>query len=178
MFPLQFGWHRIVLLLLKRGSTVTLNEVADLIVSPEAEHLSRGNYLNRRGIRGYYLQLKCGSNWCKISVSHADRHSDRITVVELDELDPTTLQPSLVIPMSSISDALKSSAAEQAAIESYYNNSAVEGFWAEFYRNGNWYMISISHVDVPTHVKPEELDRIADEFLWQQGQARRKRRYV
>src|ERR1017187_229773 len=93
--PLAIRWHRIVPLLLKRGSPVTLNEVADLIVSPEAEHLSRGNCLNRRGIRGYYLQLKCGSNWCKISVSHADRHSDRITVVELDEIDPTTLQPSL-----------------------------------------------------------------------------------
>ena len=39
-------------------------------------------------------------------------------------------------------------------------------------------MISISHVDVPAQVEPEDLDRIADEFLWQQGQARRKRRYA
>ena len=157
---------------------MTLNEVADLIVSPEAESLSCGNYLNRRGIRGYYLQLKCGNNWCKISVSHADRHSDRITVVELDEIDLSTLQPALVIPVSSISTALKSSAAEQASIEIYLNNSAVEGVWAEFYHNGNWYMVSVSHVDVPAYAKPEELERIADEFLWQQGQARRKRRYV
>jgi len=157
---------------------MTLNEVADLIASPEAESLSRGNYLNRRGIRGYYLQLKCGNNWCKISVSHADRHSDRITVVELDELDLTTLQPALVIPVSSISAALKSSVAEQAAIQIYFNNSAVEGVWAEFYHNGNWYMVSVSHVEVPAYAKPEELERIADEFLWQQGQARRKRRYV
>jgi hypothetical protein len=157
---------------------MALNEVADLIVSPETESLSRGNYLNHRGIRGYYLQLKCRNNWCKISVSHADRHSDRMTVVELDELDLTTLQPALVIPVSSISTALKSSAAQQASIEIYFNNSAVEGVWAEFYHDGNWYMVSVSHVDVPVYAKPEELERIADEFLWQQGQARRKRRYV
>lgn len=94
------------------------------------------------------------------------------------EIDPTTLQPSLVIPASSISVALKSSAGERATIESYFNNSAVEGVWAEFYHNGNWYMVSVSHVDVPARAKPEELDTIADEFLWQQGQARRKRRYV
>jgi len=157
---------------------MTLNEIADLITSPEAECLSRGNYLNRRGIRGYYMRLKCGSNWCKLSVSHADRHSDRINVVELNEIDPTTVQPALVIPVSSISAALKSSAAEQAAIESYFNNAAVEGVWAEFYHGGNWYMVSVSHVDVPAYAKPEELERIADEFLWQQEQPRRRRRYV
>jgi hypothetical protein len=154
---------------------MTLNEIADLIVSPEAEHLSNGNYLNRRGIRGYYLRLKCGSNWCKISVSHVDRHSDRITVLELDEIDSSTLQPALVIPVSSISAALNSPHARQAAIESYFNNAAVQGLWAEFYDNGNWYMVSVSHVDVPPSARSEELERIADEFLWQQGQVRRKR---
>lgn len=37
---------------------MTLNEIADLIISPEAEHVASGNYLNRRGVRGYYLQLR------------------------------------------------------------------------------------------------------------------------
>jgi hypothetical protein len=154
---------------------MTLNEIADLIISPESEHLSCGNYINRRGIRGYYVQLKCGSNWCKISVSHADRHADRITFVELNEIDPITLQPALVIPISSISAALKSPQAGQAAIEIYFNNVAVQGLWAEFYENGNWYMVSVSNVDVPRCTRPDELERIADEFLWQQGHVRRKR---
>jgi hypothetical protein len=174
MFPLQFGWHRIVLLLLNRGSPVTLNEVADLVVSPEAEALSRGNYLNRRGILGYYLQLKCGSNWCKVSVSHADRH--RTTVTELDEIDPNTLQPAVIIPVSSIAAALKSPAAEQAPTSSYLNNAGVEGIWAEFYYQGNWYMVGVSHVDVPAYATPDDLERIADELLWQQGQRKYRRR--
>ena len=66
------------------SENLTLNEVADLIDSRNAELLRWGNYLNRRGIRGYYMQVKCGDHWCKISVSHADRHADRITVNELD----------------------------------------------------------------------------------------------
>jgi hypothetical protein len=156
---------------------VTLNEIADLITSSEAEHLSLGNYVNRRRIGGYYVQLKCGRNWCKISVSHADRHSDRITVAELDDIDPNALQPAVIIPLSKISEALKSPAAEQASISRYLNNAAVEGVWTEFYHNGNWYMVSVSHLDVPAHAKPEEIEKIAGEFLWQQGQSRKKRRY-
>jgi hypothetical protein len=39
-------------------------------------------------------------------------------------------------------------------------------------------MVSVSHVGVPAYAKPEELERIADEFLWQQEQTRRKRKYV
>lgn len=151
---------------------MTIDEIADLIASPQAECLSSGNYLNRRGIRGYYLQVKCGSNWCKVSVSHADRHSDRITVDELDAIDPNTLQPTVVIPIASISAALKSSSAEQASVGSYVNSAAVEGVWAELHHNGNWYMISVSHLDVPTYASPEELERIADEFLRQQTQNR------
>jgi hypothetical protein len=155
---------------------MTLNEVADLIVSPEAEALSRGNYLNRRGIPGYYLQLKCGSNWCKVSVSHANRHSDRTTVTELDEIDPNTVRHADIIPVSSISAALKSPAAEQAPISSYFNNVGVEGIWGEFYYQGNWYMVSVSHVDVPAYATPDDLERIADELLWQQGPRKYRRR--
>jgi len=155
---------------------MTLNETADLISSPEAEEVSSGNYLNRRGICGYYLQLKCGTNWCKISVSHAQRHSDRITVVELDQMDPTTLQPTLVIPVGSISAALKSSDAERAAIETYFNSVAVQGIWAEFYHKGNWYMVSVSHIDIPAYARSDELERITDEFLWQQGLIRGRRK--
>jgi hypothetical protein len=33
-------------------------EVADLIVSPQAETLLRGNYVNKRGVRGYFVQIK------------------------------------------------------------------------------------------------------------------------
>ena len=157
---------------------MTLNEIADLIISPEVEHVSSGNYLNRRGICGYYLQLKCASSWCKISVSHADRHSDRITVFELDQLDPTTLQPALVIPVGSISAALKSADAERATIETYFNNVAVQGIWAEFYHQGNWYMVRVSRIDLPTRARAEDLERIADEFLWQQGQTHGRRKSV
>src|ERR1700675_4978821 len=116
---------------------LTLNEVADLLISPEAEQLCQGNYTNRRNIRGYYVQLKCGNHWCKVSISHADKHSARITAEELEAIDHNTLQRSVVIPIDSISSALKSSSGEQAEMHSYTNSSGVEGNWAEFYSQGN-----------------------------------------
>jgi hypothetical protein len=108
----------------------------------------------------------------------ADRHSDRITVVELDRRDRTTLHTALVIPVSSIVDALKSSDAEQASVETYFNNVAVRGIWAEFYHQGNWYMLSASRIDLPTRARAEDLERIADEFLLQQGHTRGRRKSV
>ena len=50
----------------------TLSEAADLIILPEAELLLRGTYLNRREVRGYFVQIKCGNRWCKVAVSHAE----------------------------------------------------------------------------------------------------------
>lgn len=156
---------------------MTLNEVADLISSPETERLTCGNYMNRRDARGYYLQVKCGDHWCKVSVSHADRHSERITADELHEIDRSTLQP-IVIPTDSISSALRSQAAEAASLSKYENSSAVEGMWAEFYHNGHWYMISVSSIDIQVYARPEELETAADEFLWQQGHGRRPGRFA
>ena len=149
---------------------MTLNEIADLIISPTTERVSHGNYLNRRGIRGYYLQVRSGNHWCKISVSHADRHAARLTIGELDQIDPRTCELSVIVPAESISAALKSNDAENASVNTYVNSSAVEGIWAEFYHAGNWYMVSLSHVEVPVYARPEELERITDEFLRQQGQ--------
>jgi hypothetical protein len=34
---------------------LTIDEIADLLVSAEAEILPAGNYVNRRGILGYFL---------------------------------------------------------------------------------------------------------------------------
>lgn len=156
---------------------MTLSEAADLIISPEAELLLHGTYVNRRGVRGYFVQIKCGNHWCKVSVSHAERHAARITVDELDSINATMLQPALVIPTSSISGALKSRAAEETAVNTYLNSAAVEGVWADFHHEGSWYMVSVSHMDVPVYAKSEDLERIANEFLAQQGARRFRRRY-
>jgi hypothetical protein len=153
---------------------MTLNEAADLLESSHVHCLSAGNYLNRRGVRGYYVQLKCGSNWCKVSVSNADRHSSRIIVLELDEICLNTRQPELIIPLSSISAALRSAAAEQAPINNYFNNRSVPGIWSEFFHNGNWYMVSVSHIALPTNATHAELEWITDEFLRQQDHTRRR----
>jgi hypothetical protein len=154
---------------------LTLSEVADLLISPHAEQLCQGNYTNRRNIRGYYVQLKCGNHWCKVSISHADRHAARITAEELEAIDHNTLQPSVVIPIASISSALKSGSGDQAEMRTYTNSSAVEGNWAEFYFQSNWYMISVSRVDVPAFASPEELEMMADELLRQQSGRQRRR---
>jgi hypothetical protein len=161
-------------------SVITLHEIADLLVSHEAEQLCCGNYLNRRGVRGYYLQVKCGNHWCKVSVSHVERHSARLTVEELDGLNPEMLSAVMVaIPTTSISSALRSGEAEQAPIERYVNSSAVEGIWSEFYRDGNWYMVSLSQVEVPAYASRNELERIADDFLSQQvGRMGHRRRRI
>jgi hypothetical protein len=147
---------------------MTLSEVADLILSPEAEFLNHGNYTNHRGIQGYFMQVKSGVNWCKISVSHANRHADRISRTELDEIGTLKVEPSVTIPVDSISAALKSLTAENTAISPYANGSLVHGIWAEFHLEGNWYMISVSHIDVPATATREMLTSVADEFLRQQ----------
>jgi len=158
---------------------VTLQEVADLIESVDATPVAWGNYLNRRDIRGYYLQTKCSLHWCKVSVSNADRHSERVTIQELESITKEMLDGKLIIPTYSIASALRSKSAEQASLNQYFNNSHVEGMWAEFHHGQSWYMVSVSHIDIPSKAKPEELDRIADELLWQQERMRpiRKRRF-
>lgn len=154
---------------------MTLSEVADLIISTEAEVLARGNYVNRRGVRGYFVQLKCANHWCKVSVSNADHHSGRITIEELDKLNAGLLQKSTVIPARCLWRACNSVAATDAAIHSYQNSAGVDGIWAEFQHDGNWYMVSVSHIDIPACATPDELDRLASEFLDQQGPKRPKR---
>jgi len=156
---------------------VTLNEVADLIVSPHAETLLRGNYVNKRGVRGYFVQIKCANHWCKVSVSNADHHSARVTVEELEAIDSSMLEPAVLVPNSSISEALKSRAGQDTSVNTYLNSAEVEGIWAEFRDAANWYMVSVSHIDVPTYAKSEELERITDEFLFQQGFRKLSRRY-
>lgn len=148
---------------------MTLNEVADLIISPQAETLLRGNYVNKRGVRGYFVQIKCGNHWCKVSVSNADHHSARVTVEELDSIDSAMLEPAVLVPTASISEALKSHTAQHTPVNTYLNGADIEGTWAEFRHAANWYMVSVSHIDVPTYAKSEELERITDEFLFQQG---------
>lgn len=159
------------------GGKVILNEIADLIVSPKAETLLRGNYANKRGVRGYFVQIKCGNHWCKVSVSNADHHSARMTVEELDAIDSSMLEPAVLVPTSSISGALKSHAAQETPVNTYLNSAEIEGVWAEFRHSANWYMVSVSHIDVPTYAKAEELERITDEFLFQQGFRKLSRRY-
>lgn len=108
-------------------------------------------------------------------MSHADRHSARITVDELQNIHPGTLIAAAVaIPRDAISAALKSPEAELASIEKYMNNSAVEGIWSEFHHGGNWYMISLSQVEVPARPTRSELERMTDEFLSQQARGTRR----
>jgi hypothetical protein len=156
---------------------MTLDEIADLIASAEAKQISSGNYHNQRGIRGYFVQVKCGNHWCKVSVSHADKHSDRIRLEELNELDSSAVRPAVTIPVQSISSAIRSAANRDAPLHRYRNSSDIDGVWAEFHHNGNWYMVSVSHIDVPVFAKPAELERMADDLLWQQGAMKRNRRF-
>lgn len=153
---------------------VSLNEIADLITAPAARILFDGNYWNRRGIRGYYVQIKCGNQWCKVSVSHAEHGLHRIMVEELDEIDAVTLEPTIRIPLSQISVAFRSRAAEQALVHDYMNSSGIKGIWAEFYRDGHWYMVSVSHIDVPAHLSTADLERIAGQLLRQQTPRHRR----
>lgn len=149
---------------------MTLNEIADLICSPAAQLLMNGNYLNRRGVRGDFAQFKCGNHWCSVSVSHADQHSARISLQELDDLAVTALSPTVTIPLGSIVAALKSSEAEAAPVGSYFGSLGVEGNWAEFCFRGNWNMVAVSHVDESALGAGADLERTADELLRQQGQ--------
>jgi hypothetical protein len=159
-----------------KGS-MTIDEIAELLVSAEGELLPAGNYVNRRGVLGYFMQVKCGAHWCKVSVSHVERHCDRTTAKELNEIDLKTLKPAVVIPAQSIADALKSSEGRRARLDKYENASGIEGLWTEFYFDGNWYMVSVSHIDLPARISNAELEMVADEFLSQQGNMKNKRRF-
>jgi hypothetical protein len=150
---------------------VTLSEIADLITSQHAEELARGNYYNRRSVRGYYVQLKCADHWCKISISNVDRHEARTRVRELDDLDPSTLTPTVAVPLDSIAAAIRLSS-DTAVLSLYENTAMVPGVWADFRYGNNWYMISVSHVDVPARATPTQIDKITDEFLRQLGYGR------
>src|SRR5260370_41872815 len=98
---------------------MTSDEIAELLLSAEGELLPAGNYVNRRGVLGYFMQVKCGAHWCKVSVSHVERHSDRTTAKELNEIDPRTLRPTVIIPVQSIADTLKSSQGRKALVNTY-----------------------------------------------------------
>lgn len=115
---------------------MTIDEIADLLRSAEGELLPAGNYVNRRGVLGYFMQVKCGAHWCKVSVSHVERHCDRTTAKELNEIDPKTLKPAVVIPAQSIANALKSAEGQRARLDKYENASGIEGLWTEFYFGG------------------------------------------
>lgn len=154
---------------------LTSDEIAELLLSAEAEILPAGNYVNRRGILGYFMQVKCGTHWSKVSVSHAERHSDRTTAKELNEIDPRTLRPTVAIPLQSIAEALKSPQGRTAALDTYENASGIEGIWTEFHFEGNWYMVSVSHIDLPARISNAELEMVADEFLRQQSGKHRRR---
>ncbi len=156
---------------------MTIDEIADLLLSAEAELLAAGNYVNRRGVLGYFMRVKCGAHWCNVSVSHVERHSDRTTAEELNEINPLTLKLTVEIPVQSIADALKSPEGRKARLNGYENASGIEGLWTEFCFEGNWYMISVSHIDLPTRISNEELEMAADEFLAQQGNMKRRRRF-
>jgi len=106
---------------------MTIDEIADLLRSTEGELLPAGNYVNRRGVLGYFMQVKCGAHWCKVSVSHVERHCDRTTAKELNEIDSKTLKRAVVIPAQSIADALKSAEGQGARLDKYENASGIEG---------------------------------------------------
>lgn len=156
---------------------MTIDEIADLLLSPEAELLASGNYTNRRDVLGYFMQIKCGAHWCKVSVSDAEHHSDRTTASELNEIDPLKLKPTVAIPAQAIADALKSFVGRNARLHTYENALGIEGIWTEFCFNGNWYMISVSHIDLRARVSNAELEMMTDEFLSQQGSMIRRRRF-
>jgi hypothetical protein len=156
---------------------MTIGEIADLLLSAEAEFLPSGNYVNRRGVLGYFMQIKSGRNWCKVSVSHVERHSDRTTAKELNEIDPRTLKVVVGIPVEAIANALKSSEGKKAHLHVYENASGIEGLWTEFCVEENWYMVSVSHVDLPAFISNSELEMVADEFLSQQGNMKKRRRF-
>jgi len=110
-----------------------------------------------------------------VSVSHVDHHSSRLTIAELEAIDPTSLKPSVTIPISAIASVLRTASAKEIPLRRYLSSSGVEGLWTEFPQNGSWYMISVSHIDVPTRASAEDLERIADEFLKQQANMKKKR---
>jgi uncharacterized protein (DUF1015 family) len=86
------------------------------------------------------------------------------------------LKPEVGILPKDVADALKSFTGQHASLHSYENASGIQGKWTEFYMDGNWYMISISHVDVPTHISQAELEMLSDNFLSQQANINKRRR--
>jgi len=156
---------------------MTLKEIGGLILRPEVECLFSGNYTNRRGIRGYYVQLASTNIWCRVSVSHADRHSDRISVSELEAAHTAVRQTGVFIPTRSIAKALESEEAQGTPIRTYFNSAGIRGMWAEFYYEGNWYMLNISQVDAKEYLRQNhwKKDRITNEFLREQGKKYRRR---
>ena len=84
---------------------------------------------------------------------------------------------STAIPARSLWRAFNSTDASNAAIHPYENRAGIAGIWAEFHHDENWYMVGVSHIDVPVKATPEELDKLAGIFLDQQARKRWGRRF-
>lgn len=149
---------------------MTIDELADFLAA-EPGVLLNGNYRNKRGHIGYFVQLQCGDHWVKVSVSNVVSTQMGISPEKLDAMSKEDLisEKPFIVPLRWIARAIHRIGLRGAEWKSYDNASFVPGVWLEERVGEHWYMVSISRVEGLESVKREQLDEPADEFLRRMG---------
>ena len=149
---------------------MTISELADFLTL-EPEILFDGNYRNRRGIVGYFVQLKCDDHWVRVSVSNVASVHGGMSVAEMDVLTKADLiaQKPFIVKVRTIGMALRQIGVRGCEWKPYENSMFVPGVWLEQEFGGHWYMVSVSRVEGLDRASPERIDEGADEFLRRMG---------
>ncbi len=152
------------------AAAMTISELADFL-SLEPATLFHGNYRNRRGLIGYFVQLQCGEHWVKVSVSNASSGNGGISRDELGAMTKDDLIAETPFPVSlrTIAAAIRHIASRGTEWKPYENAVYVPGVWLEERLTEHWYMVSVSRVEGLNDIPPERLDEPADEFLRRMG---------
>ncbi len=149
---------------------MTINELADFLAI-EPAILFDGNYRNKWGHIGYFVQLQCGEHWVKASVSNVASTHGGISRQELDAMTKEDLlaDKPFTISLRTIADTVRRVGLRGTEWKAYQNAVFVPGVWLEEKAGEHWYMVSVSRIEGLESVPPERMDEPADEFLRRMG---------
>jgi len=149
---------------------MTISELADFLATDPVALLN-GNYRNRRGHIGYFVQLKCGDHSVKVSVSNVASIISGISPENLDAMTKEDLisEAPFIVPLQRIAKAIHYIGDRGVEWKRYRNANFVPGVWLEEKAGEHWYMVSVSHVEGLESVPQEHMDEPADEFLRRMG---------
>jgi hypothetical protein len=103
---------------------MTLVEISQALKSPNARVMGAGTYANRRGVKGYKVEIRTPGHWIKLSLPRRES----------------------AVGLSEIAAALGSTEAQVMLDSDYERRSGSCGHYVTVFSNQQWYLISVSDV--------------------------------